>query len=148
MNPIQRVVFDSSTLVGAALRIGSIPHQALLKALRFCNLCASTETLTEIEEVINRSKFDHYINRGERQEFIANLRRRASIFVLQNAGTITIDPPCRDPKDNQFLALAQVAEADVLVSSDEDLLVLHPWRGIPILTPAKFLERFPKASAG
>jgi putative PIN family toxin of toxin-antitoxin system len=104
--------------------------------------------LTEIEEVINRSKFDRYINRGERQEFIANLRRRASIFVLKNAGTIMIDPPCRDPKDNQFLALAQVAEADVLVSSDEDLLVLHPWRGIPILTPAEFLARFPNPPAG
>jgi predicted nucleic acid-binding protein len=31
------------------------------------------------------------------------------------------------------------AEADVLVSSDKDLLVLHPWRGIRIVTPAEFL---------
>jgi hypothetical protein len=126
MSRIQRVVIDTSTLVGAALHIGSIPHQALLKALRFCNVCTSTETLAEIEEVINRSKFDRYLNRDERQEFIANLRRRASIFVVQNAGMIAINPPCRDPKDDQFLVLARVAEADALVSSDEDLLVLHP----------------------
>jgi len=39
---------------------------------------------------------------------------------------IAINPPCRDPKDDQFLVLARVAEADALVSSDEDLLVLHP----------------------
>jgi len=45
MSRIQRVVIDTSTLVGAALHIGSIPHQALLKALRFCNVCTSTETL-------------------------------------------------------------------------------------------------------
>ena len=82
--------------------------------------------MAEIEEVINRSKFDRYLNRDERQEFIANLRRRASIFVVQNAGMIAINPPCRDPKDDQFLVLARVAEADALVSSDEDLLVLHP----------------------
>jgi len=30
--------------------------------------------------------------------------------------------------------------ADVIVSSDEDLLVLYPWREIPILTPAAFIS--------
>jgi len=139
MSGLRRVVFDTSTLVGAALRIGSIPHQALLKALRFCDLCASAESLAEIEEVIFRSKFDRYLNCEERQEFMANLHRRASIFVVQNAVTMAVDPPCRDSKDNQFLALARVAEADLLITSDEDLLVLHPWRGIPIVTPANFL---------
>ena len=123
------------------MRIGSIPHQALLKALDSCSVCASAETLAEIEEVINRGKSDRYINRGEREEFIANLHRRASIFAVNNVATMAVDPLCRDPKDNQFLALAQVAGADILVSSDDDLLVLHPWRGIPILTPADFLAR-------
>jgi len=141
MSGLQRVVFDTSTLVGAALRIGSIPHQALLKAFRFCDLCASTKTLAEIEEVIYRCKFDRYLNREERRDFMANLHRRASIFVVQNADAMAVDPPCRDPKDNQFLALARVAEANLLISSDEDLLVLHPWRGIPIVTPANFLAQ-------
>ena len=141
-----RVVFDTSSLVGAALRIGSTPHQALLKALRFCNVCASIETLAEIEEVITRVKFDRYLNRGERQEFIANLSQRAIMFVARDVATAAIDPPCRDSKDNIFLALAMIAEADLLVSSDEDLLVLHPWRGIPILTPEEFLKNFPKSS--
>jgi predicted nucleic acid-binding protein len=55
---------------------------------------------------------------------------------------MAVDPPCRDPRDNQFLALALAAEADIVVSSDEDLLVLHPWRGIPVVTPVEFLSRF------
>ena len=88
MSRLQNVVFDTSTLVGAALRVGSIPHQALLKALCFCDVCASSESLAEIEEVINRSKFDRYLNRDERLEFIANLRRRARLFVVQNADTM------------------------------------------------------------
>jgi uncharacterized protein len=29
----------------------------------------------------------------------------------------------------------------VIVSGDEDLLVLHPWRGIPVLRPAIFLTK-------
>ncbi len=53
--------------------------------------------------------------------------------------TLAVSPLCRDPKDNQFLALAQVAEADAIVTSDEDLLVMHPWCQIPILSPAGFL---------
>jgi putative PIN family toxin of toxin-antitoxin system len=145
VSPIQRVVFDTSTLVSAALRVGSIPHQALLKALRFCAVCASAETLAEIEAVLDRSKFDRYLNRKERQAFAANLRRRARLFVVQNADTMAIEPPCRDPKDNPFLALALIAEADALVSSDEDLLVLHPWRGMPIVTPAEFLAGLTKS---
>jgi predicted nucleic acid-binding protein len=46
---------------------------------------------------------------------------------------------CRDPKDDQFLALALACGADVLVSSDADLRALHPWLGIPVLSPQEFL---------
>jgi uncharacterized protein len=47
---------------------------------------------------------------------------------------------CRDPKDDKYLALAAAGQADVIVSSDiRHLLSMHPWRGIPILSPADFL---------
>ena len=46
---------------------------------------------------------------------------------------------CRDDKDNKFLELAVSGNADI-VSGDEDLLVLNPFRGIPILTPRNFLD--------
>jgi predicted nucleic acid-binding protein len=42
-------------------------------------------------------------------------------------------------KDNKFLALAEAAEAELIVSSDAHLTDMHPWRGIPILPPAAFL---------
>jgi uncharacterized protein len=47
---------------------------------------------------------------------------------------------CRDPKDDKFLELAVNASADIIVTGDEDLLVLHPFRGISILRPADFLH--------
>ena len=46
---------------------------------------------------------------------------------------------CRDPKDNPVLEAAVAGRADVIVSGDEDLLVLPPFEGIPIVGPAKFL---------
>jgi uncharacterized protein len=136
-----RVILDTSTLVSAALRIGSIPHQVLLEALATCDVCASAETLAELKHVLDREKFDRYLDRDSRREFVALIRRHAHLFSVQNAELEAIDPPCRDPKDHQFLALALTAEVDVLVSSDEDLLVMHPWRGIAIMTPAEFLAR-------
>lgn len=39
----------------------------------------------------------------------------------------------RDAKDDNFLELALTADASTIVSSDDDLLVMHPWRGIRIL---------------
>jgi uncharacterized protein len=141
MSHIRRVILDTSTLVSAALRIGSTPHQALLKALASCDVCASAETLDELEQVLDRDKFDRYLDRELRRSFVALMRRHMHLFAVQDADREAVEPPCRDPKDNQFLALALAAEADALVSSDEDLLVLHPWRGIAIVTPADFLAR-------
>jgi putative PIN family toxin of toxin-antitoxin system len=46
---------------------------------------------------------------------------------------------CRDHKDNKYLELALAAQARTIVSSDDDLLVLHPWRGVQILRPAAYL---------
>ena len=47
---------------------------------------------------------------------------------------------CRDPKDNIVLEVAVAGEADYIVTGDEDLLVLYPFGGIPIVGPAEFLK--------
>ena len=47
---------------------------------------------------------------------------------------------CRDPKDDKFLEVAVSGDADLIVSGDADLRDLHPFRDIPILAPAAFLQ--------
>ena len=139
MSALRRVVFDTSSLVGAALMPGSVPHRALLQALARCDVCASAQTLVELEKVMQRDKFDRYLSREIRLDLVGVLRQAMHFFAVMPADEENLQPPCRDPKDNMFLALAQVCRADALVSSDEDLLVLNPWRGIPVLSPAAFL---------
>ncbi|MEW6181847.1 MAG: putative toxin-antitoxin system toxin component, PIN family [Bacillota bacterium] len=46
---------------------------------------------------------------------------------------------CRDPKDDMFLELAVSGAATCIISGDEDLLQLNPFRGIPIVKPDEFL---------
>jgi predicted nucleic acid-binding protein len=48
--------------------------------------------------------------------------------------------PGRDVDDNKYLELALAARAAVLISSDNDLLVLDPWRGVGVVQPAGFLR--------
>ena len=139
MSVMRCVVFDTSTLVSAALRVGSIPHRALFLALSEGEVCISAATLAELDQVLLRPKFDSYQPAEVRAGFVAMLRRNTHLFAVSDADEAGVVPACRDPKDNPFLALVLASEADVLVSSDTDLLVLHPWHGVPVLTPAAYM---------
>lgn len=50
-----------------------------------------------------------------------------------------IAPVSRDPQDDKFLATAEAAGANYLVSEDKDLLVLGDYRGTRIVNAATFL---------
>ena len=134
MNFARRVVVDTGVLVSAAIRPESIPALAVEKALLLFEVCVSPETLTELETVLLRAKFDTYAPRAERELFLAGFSERVLTVPVTQVVT-----DCPDPKDNMFLALADTVQAELLVSGDPHLLGMHPWRGIPILPSAAFL---------
>jgi len=47
---------------------------------------------------------------------------------------------CRDPTEYKFLELAVNGHADLIVTGGRDLLALNPFRQIPIVTPAAFVQ--------
>ena len=47
-----------------------------------------------------------------------------------------------DPSDDMFLECAVAGEADCIVSGDRHLLGLSAYRGIPIITPRDFVQKF------
>lgn len=130
----RRVVIDTGVLVSAAIRPESVPALALEKALLHFEVCVSDETWVELESVLLRSKFDRYTAPDLRQAFVEGLRRHVTMVIVTQVVT-----DCPDPKDNKFLALAEAAEAELLISSDPHLTDMHPWRGIPVMPPAAFL---------
>jgi putative PIN family toxin of toxin-antitoxin system len=139
---VTRAVFDTSTLVGAVIHATSVPHRAWLCAHDTCEIIATVETFAELEAVLNRDRLQRFIHRGSRDQFLRMYRDSVQWISLSEASLAAVLPDCRDPKDGMFLALALIGKANVLISSDQDLLVLHPWRGILILTPAQFLGQF------
>lgn len=119
------VVIDASTFVSAALKANSVPERALLRALDEGNrLILSQAIEDEYREVIFRSKFDRYVPVARRQHLLDIV-----LLAAERLEPVEIVRQCRDPNDDKYLALAAAAKADVIVSSDADLLAMHPWRG-------------------
>lgn len=132
-----RFVFDTNTVISAALFRRSIPRQALDKALSIGSLLASEATTIELMAVFLRDKFDRYLQREKRELFLAYLLRQMILIDI----TQTVQAS-RDSKDDKFLDVAVNGQASVIVTGDSDLLVLHPFHSISILTPKEFLINF------
>jgi len=130
------VVLDASTLVSAALKANSVPERAFLRAVSAPNrLLLSQAVEDEYREVLFRPKFDRFVSVERRQRILD-----IAIVAAERVEATEIVRECRDPKDDKYLALAAGGKADVIVSSDvRHLLSIHPWRGIPILSPAAYL---------
>jgi putative PIN family toxin of toxin-antitoxin system len=134
--PRARVALDSNALVSRLLLPDSPPGRAVRKAVDEATLLASETTLAELDDVLSRPKFDRYVTTAERQGFLHRLRG-----IVEMIEIVTTVRACRDPRDDKFLEVAVNGGADVIVTGDADLLALHPFRGIAILTPAAYLAR-------
>jgi uncharacterized protein len=134
METENRYVFDTGVLISAALFPDAVPGKAMREALRRGHLLLSQATAEEIAEVLSRPKFDRYLSLPTRKRFLAAFVREAVVVETNQSFTA-----CRDPKDDKFLELAVCGDASFVVTGDQDLLVLHPFREIPIVTPAAFL---------
>ena len=132
---LAKFVFDTNAVVSAVLLPKSKSRRAFDAGKHFGALLVSADTIDELNEVLRRTGFDKYVSEALRIEFLAALLRDAElVFVVEEI------KECRDPKDDKFLSLAVSGKADCIITGDKDLLILHPFREIPILTPAEFLD--------
>lgn len=132
-----RIVIDTNVIVSALVFSTSIPMQAFTLAKTKGILLISVESLSELTDVLSRQKFDRYLSREIREDFLASLSTETEIIEITEKITI-----CRDPKDDKFLEVAISGNATYLVTGDKDLLELHPFRDVLILTPSQFLTLF------
>lgn len=129
-----RTVVDTSVVVSALLLPRSVPRQAFDAAVARGKLLVSEATVAELNEVLRRPKFNKYLPEEKRLEFLAALVQESELVEVTEEITA-----CRDGKDDKFLEAAVSGGASHLVTGDADLLALHPFRGIAVLTPQAFL---------
>ena len=130
-----RVVVDTNVWVSRLLLSGSVAALALDKALGSSEVMVSESLVAELANVLSREKFDRYVSVQDREEFLRRVPKVATV-----APVLTEVEVCRDPDDNQVLALALDSGSDYIITGDRNLLVLHPWRGVKIVPPHTFLE--------
>lgn len=129
-----RVVVDTNVWVSRLLLVNSVAARAVDAALTSSQVVVSEPLIEELADVLEREKFDRYVSLADREEF---LRR-----VLQVATTLPVlteVADCRDADDNRLLALALDSESDYILTGDQDLLTMNPWRRIEIISPRAFL---------
>ena len=116
-------VLDANVIVSAVLLPRSLTRKAFDKACTQGSIVVSEAVINELDDVLRRPQLNKYIHEEERIQFLMLLLREAQLIRV----TQTVSD-CRDPKDNKYLELACEAEAACILSGDQDLLVLHPFR--------------------
>lgn len=134
---VLRIVVDANVLV--SLLIGK--RLAVLTTLfhdpRF-HVVIDTLLLDELDGVARRPKFEKFFPLEKVDELVYVLEQCAEILP---AATV-IKPVSRDPADDYLLDLCKRGRAHILITGDEDLLVLKKYGRTRILSPAAFISEF------
>lgn len=126
-----RVVVDTNVIISAVVFGGNPAQIITMGGTKAVELYLSQHILQEVAGVL-RKKFSW-----------SPKQTRRTIEVLQRAASV-VKPTerifiARDEDDNAVLECAMAAQADYLISGDEDLLVLKENAGTKIVSPTQFI---------
>jgi putative PIN family toxin of toxin-antitoxin system len=131
------IVIDTNVLISAGLLPESKTAQVLVLAVENFVIAQNQETWHELETRIARSKFDRYFGDAGRLRHLIKIAQSIRHFEVSSKISVS-----RDKTDDKFIELAIDSGASILISGDPDLKDLKTYKGIEILSPAQFFERF------
>jgi putative PIN family toxin of toxin-antitoxin system len=129
-----RAVIDTGVFISAAIKMQSTPSLAIHRAVQSGVLLKSSSTEDEFLDVIDRPYLARFISSDARRQMMQLIAAAELVTVTERIAV------CRDAKDDKFLEVAVTGRADLIITGDADLLVLNPFRDIPIVTPATFIK--------
>lgn len=128
-----KVILDTNILVSLLIGKEFRKYQNFIFDNINISLLISNELLNEFIDVTNRPKLQKYFNQSLVKEFLTNLINKSELVNVYSNVNI-----CRDNKDNFLLSLALDGDADYLISSDLDLLILENFGKTKITTLSSF----------
>ncbi len=134
-----KAVIDTNLIVSASFHPTSIPAQVIDAWLdKKYHLIISPALVDEYQRVLFRERIRERSKWSleEVHEFLTLVEFVSEIHV---PGKLVIKAS-RDADDDKFLIAAVEGNADYIVTGDDDLLTLHPFRDIQIIRPAEFLS--------
>jgi putative PIN family toxin of toxin-antitoxin system len=125
-----KLLLDTNVLVAALVARGTcsdLPEHCVRQHI----VVSSQPLLNELREVLERKFSQRAI------DVRAAVQLFAETFTLVTPDIL--DPPtCRDPDDDFVLATALAGGCAAIITGDQDLLMLNPFRGIEVLAPSVF----------
>jgi len=135
-----RVVFDAGVVFSGAGWRGEAHLCLVAMARRRVIAFASAVTIDELRGVVDRFGFK-----------VPNSPYTILEWYYRTVKVVSPAPlgkqRSRDPKDDPYLACALGAGVNLIVSRDQDLLVLEKPFGIEIITPRALLTRLAKTDS-
>ena len=131
------LVVDVNVLVSMLINHDAMGVKGMFNKQVF-HVAISPSLLGELEDVLMRPMFRRYFTLAEAERALLRIKNRSTL-VRTN---FQVRPICRDPKDYYLLALSNAAKADLLITGDDDLLVLKKHGKTRILKPAVFKKEF------
>jgi putative PIN family toxin of toxin-antitoxin system len=141
---VERLVIASNVWIAAMISPTGTARQLVDAVLDIgIDILMSESTFGELASRLDRPKFERYREPEAWNMFLSEVVELA--IWHEDAGTA--NGISRDADDDKFLALAVTGQADAIISGDGDLLELVVHEGIPILTPAQFLQHLRESDA-
>ena len=127
-----KCVNDTNVLISSALTKGA-PFRIVEHLIKNNALIFSKETISELSSRITQPKFEKYVSAEDREAYVNNLILSADLVIIDN-----LIQGCRDRDDDKFLETAVKGDARFIISGDQDLLTMHQFEGIDIVTVQEF----------
>lgn len=134
-----RLVLDTNTALSGLLWGGTPGRLIDAALLQRVELAASAALLAELQGVLSREKFARQLAR--RGLLVGDVFDGYSALVVIVTPALIAPTITSDPADDQVLAAALTAQADLIVSGDAHLLDLKCFQGIEIVAAAEAIER-------
>lgn len=128
-------VYDTNIIISGTFWVGS-PKRAIWLAKEGQVKVVTSETLlSELVDILTRSKGPFRLSLEEANEVVKDVRRYA--HVVEPTRKVEV---CRDPGDNAVIECALAGQADYIVTGDADLLSLGRFEVIEIVEVSTFLS--------
>jgi uncharacterized protein len=135
-----KVVLDTNVWVSAWLWRGLPNNLIHLARKEELQICMSEALLGELVNTLSYKKLQKKIQSLNltKEQLLIGTREITYIYPISNLNV----PELRDPDDIIVLATAIAGNAEVIITGDQDLLILQEYQNIQIMTAKNFLKRY------
>lgn len=128
------IVFDTNVIISALLTHG-LSSRVLDIAIDRHRIFISPWIIDEITNVLQKKFKVTTADLKRVSEFIEDV-----FEIAEPKGTVP--EICHDKDDNNILHLAHYVKAGLIITGDKDLLDITNYKGTPIVSPRRFVEKY------